>query len=120
MNKEQRRFDRVPETFPSRYRLSGSGEPWREVKAVNLSAGGMRLLSDVPFPEGSLIDVRFTVPTMEKSMELKGCVAWMKTPAVGVVETGVAFESLTPDQEIQLDEAVHFLLKRPGGGPVIG
>lgn len=116
MGKEHRRFDRIPGTFPSEYRLAGSGDPWREGRVINLSAGGMRLLSDVPFPEGGLIEVTFTVPTMDKRMELKGRVIWVKSPAAGVVETGIAFEGITGDQEIQLDEVVHFLLSRPTTG----
>lgn len=117
MGQEQRRFARVPESLPVQCRRPGSGEPWKEIKTINVSAGGLRFLSPVPFDQGERLALQLRLPVSGDALEVKGIIVWVKSPAAGVTEIGVQFDGLTPDQEISIDEFVQFLMKNPHARP---
>lgn len=112
MSQERRRFQRVPETFPAQCRRSRSGEPWQEIQSLDISAGGLRFVSRLPFEQGEPLDFEMTLPATNQELKVSGAVVWTKFQAAGVVEIGVQFNRLTPDQEILIDEVVQFLMKK--------
>ena len=120
MPSERRRFDRVPETFEVQYRrLDWTGEPWRAVRSLNISASGVRFISLQPLDPGMLLELQLKLPLErgETIFIVKGSVAWSKSVAAGVAELGVQFMDLTLDQQAQIDEFVQFLLKHPRPHP---
>ncbi len=50
--------------------------------ATTLGAGGMFIRSDNPLPKGSMLKIRFRLPTEEESplLEMDARVAWSQTP----------------------------------------
>ncbi len=110
---ERRRFARVPEVFHARCRRAGSGEPWQEIQTANISASGLRFLTKLPFEAGDEVELEMELPASGGELKVTAAVVWVKSPAAGVVELGVEFKNLTPDQERQIDDVVEFLMKHP-------
>src|SRR5512135_178555 len=70
---ENRRSPRVPVSFHIWYRLEGGredramiGAEERRAMIVNISAGGLAILSDTLIPEETKLDLKFHLTTPEK------------------------------------------------------
>ena len=116
MNKEQRQFPRVPESFEASYRPMGRlHDPWREIRTFDLSVGGLRGLVKEPLELSAPLDIQLMLPGSAGQLQvlLRGTVLWSHTAAPGATEVRIRFDDATPDQEMQIDECVQFLLKRP-------
>ena len=117
MGQERRRFQRAPESFPIQCRNPKEGERWKGVQAINISASGLRLLSDVPFEEHAMMEFKLDLPNIGGPLVLLGDIVWSKVMTVGVVEVAVEFKQVTPEQEIQIDEIVDFMMRKPKPPP---
>ena len=116
MGAERRQFDRVPEELQMQYRPADHpSDPWRVVPTINLSASGIRFLCQHRIELGTGLDLQLTLPLMNglTTLDVQAVVAWCSSPAAGVAEVGVEFHNVTPDQQMQLDDFVRFLLSRP-------
>ena len=114
MSGERRRFSRVPQAFDAQYRLMGElMESWRKIRTLNLSAGGMRFRSAALLEIGEWLEVQLTLPGIHEPTILRGRVVWSRMQASGVVENGMEFVDLSPEQQLQIDQLVEFLNKRP-------
>ena len=109
---ERRHFPRVEQSFEARYRLFGDfGATWRAVTAINLSASGIRFRGEEMLARGTMLDMQIVLPGITQSMVVRGMVVWSALQASGVIETGVDFADLSPQQQMQVDQMVRFLLK---------
>lgn len=77
---QARRFNRVPTTFPVFIR---SDELRLADQAVDLSEGGVRIETDTPLPNMSLVAMRLELPRGE-SVDVIGRVMWVGQSAMGV------------------------------------
>ena len=112
MARERRQFSRVPQLFDVQYRLTGTlGESWRETKTSNVSAGGIRFRSEETLELGDSLEIRIELPGMRERLVLNGRVIWNQLQASGVMEHGVQFLDLKPEQQLQIDNLVQFLKK---------
>ena len=110
MSRERRRMSRADCAIEARYRPAGSAaRPWHAARALNLSAGGVRLCSDEALPPGIPLDIQLLRSANPQGMSLRGAVIWTHMQAPLVVEHGVAFLDVTPQQQGWLDDAMHQL-----------
>jgi uncharacterized protein (TIGR02266 family) len=88
---------------------------------LNLSAGGIFVLSPTPFPDGEILTVRFRIPELHVSMEILGHVAW-STGAKSRHPSGMgfAFDAVDPDLRAILDQYVNVSAALLGVDPRIG
>jgi hypothetical protein len=120
MGKERRQFSRAPEPFFVQYRrLDWTGEPWKAVQAVNISASGIRATSPDLLEAGTALELQLRLPleSGEELFRLKGTVAWSQSVAAGVAEIGIQFQDITVDQQMRIDDFVQFLLQHPRPNP---
>jgi hypothetical protein len=109
MSREQRKFGRLHQPFEVRYRLAEVGTIWETATTVNLSAGGMRIRVSNPIESDTTLELQLQVPGSPHPMFLKGVVVWTQWQAAEALELGVEFRNLTLNQQLQLDQMVHFL-----------
>ena len=107
--RELRRFPRVPYAVDAKYHRAGVGESWRAVRVVNLSAGGIRVLTEELLNLGEILELRIQLTGVRGPLVLHGRVAWRQMQAAGVTEHGLGFIDVTPSQQEQIDGLVCFL-----------
>lgn len=111
MTPDQRRFDRIPHPFETKCRLTQEPlKPWIDTLTRDLSAAGMCVQSNERFEVGALLDVQMQLPNVPGTLQLQGRVVWQRGSTV--MEYGIEFLEITPDQQAQIDELVQFLKKR--------
>ena len=111
MTAEQRQFDRVPHSVPLYWRrLDDRTGRWIEALTLNVSASGMVLQSRTLFEVGTMLELRIALSDTSDPLFLRGRVVWHKPG--GLIQHGVAFVDVTPDQQASIDELVQFLNKR--------
>ena len=111
MGSDQRRFDRIPQPFETKCRrIHELLKPWIAALTRDLSAAGMCVQSNERFEIGALLDIQIELPNVPGVLHLQGRVVWQR--GWSVVEYGVEFLEITPDQQAQIDEIVQFLKKR--------
>lgn len=74
MIRERRRYYRYPLQIP--IRLSSSSHPEFVATSVNVSESGMALASPVPLQVGERVNLRLTLPGMERTPTISGEVCW--------------------------------------------
>ena len=112
--RERRRYPRVLQPFDAQYHPRGNFMGgWCSMRILNLGAGGMRFTTEELLEEGALLEIQVTLPIILEPLALVARVVWRQTLASGVVEHGVEFADLTPQQSEKLDELVRFLVKQP-------
>lgn len=110
--KERRQFPRVPQPFEAQYRHHGElMASWVTVRILNLGAGGIRFRGEEAIPAGTVLEIRMTLPIADEPLMVRGQVIWSQSIAAGVVEHGVSFTDVIPEQAVQIDELVQFLMK---------
>lgn len=114
---ERRRFMRAAESFPTQCRPTGSDEPWQGGHTVSMSAGGLRFVSPMYLEAGAPVDLQVVFPMSGETVWMTGTVVWTKSPAAGVVEAGVQFHPLNPEQEMKINAVVQVLMQRRGALP---
>ena len=113
MGEERRRFPRIQQTLTVQCRPHGSlAASWRPVTMVNISAVGIRLLSEQPLESDETFDLQVTLPGSAAPLLIQGRAAWTRMQASGVTESGVEFVNMTSDQQAQIDTLVQFLSRR--------
>ncbi len=113
MTRERRQFSRAPHPFELRYRQYGEfTSSWTDASTINLSAGGMRFRSPDTLERAALLELEITIPSAREALVIRGQVAWSQLQASGVIENGVQFIEVSPEQQMRIDELVRFL--RPG------
>ena len=118
--KQQRRHQRIALPISIKYRIEGdAGASWREGLLVNLSAGGLRFTSDVLssaqlFP-GQRLKLHWSLENRPEPYAFQGEIVWTHDTASRLVECGVEFFDITPDQEFEIGQLVEFLMstRRP-------
>lgn len=109
--KERRRDSRLAQPFQARYRLYGElTESWRTITTVNLSASGLRFRSPNLMEVGQELQLELALPSYREPLTIRGRIIWSQPMASGVVENGAEFVDMTPEQSIQIDGMVKFLL----------
>ena len=119
MGQEQRRFDRVPQTFSAYCRPHGAlQDPWRYMITLDLSAGGISLEGETLVEIGDILEVRIQLPGVLEDFILRGRVVRCKTAGAGLLNFALEFLDVTSDEQVQLDELVQFLKRPPpASGP---
>jgi DNA-binding NtrC family response regulator len=98
MVRERRRYFRHPMDMPLRISLPHNQE--MTATATNLSEGGMAIRIQGKLPQGTKAQFRFTLPSTNVSLELKGQVAWAN--AAG--HMGIHFLEVPQSSQYQLDK----------------
>jgi CheY-like chemotaxis protein len=98
MVRERRRYFRHPVEIPLRISLPHNEE--LTATAINVSEGGMAVRILGKLPKDAQAQLRFTLPGVNISLELKGEVAW----ADGTGHAGVRFVEVPQSSQYQLDK----------------
>ena len=111
MTAEQRRFERVPHSVPLFWhRPEDRSERWNEAQTLNVSASGLVMRSHALFDVGVILDLRMAMTDTSDPLFLCGRVVWHKPG--GLMQYGIEFVDVTPDQQVSIEEIVQFLNKR--------
>ena len=114
MGIEQRRFDRVTDSFQIECRRAGSlSETWRRVALIDLSAGGLGFSAEELFEPGEPLEVQIRLPNMSTPLLLRVQVVRSESLAPGACRCAVEFIEVTPDQQAKIDALVQFLRPPP-------
>jgi DNA-binding response OmpR family regulator len=98
MVRERRRYCRHPVDMPVRISLPRNQET--TATATNLSEGGMLIRIQSKLPKDSTAQFRFTLPTTNTSLELKGQVTWADEAG----HVGIRFLEVPQSSQFQLDK----------------
>lgn len=113
MGVEQRRFQRIPESFRLQCRRLGSlAETWRRVATLDLSAVGASFDTEELYDPSDTLDIRIDLPNFRVPLLLHGRVVRSRPRPGGAMECAVEFVDMTPEQQGAIDELVQFLSKR--------
>ena len=113
--KQQRRHQRITLPIAIKYRIEGeSSGSWREGLLVNLSAGGLRFTSDMlssfQLLPGQRLELEWSLQNRVEPYTFIGEIVWTHDTPSRLVECGVEFFDITPDQEMELGQLVEFLM----------
>ncbi|HEX5276024.1 MAG TPA: PilZ domain-containing protein [Candidatus Rubrimentiphilum sp.] len=109
---QQRRFFRAAVEFPVGVTLSGNGEAI-EGSAVDLSGGGMRVITKSDLSAGQNITLRFSLPEAEREMMVRGRVVLSFFDASRQQYAhGVAFTQIAAPDQSEIVEFIHELQQR--------
>ena len=61
---------------------------------------------------GAELEVRLQMPYAAEALALRARVKWSAMQASGVVENGIEFMEITPDQQARVDEVVKFFSQK--------
>ena len=95
--RERRRYFRCPISVPVIVWTEGRQEI--RCNSINISGGGMALITQVQFLPGESVRVQFTLPDHEAAILAESTICWSKTDHLGV-----RFLSLSEKQESELQE----------------
>jgi DNA-binding response OmpR family regulator len=98
MVRERRRYFRHRLDMPLRISLPHNQE--MTASATNLSEGGMAIRVQGKLPKDSQLQFRFTLPTTNISLELKGQVAWSDEAG----DVGIRFVEVPQSSQYQLEK----------------
>src|ERR1035441_4666708 len=98
MVRERRRYFRHRLDMPLRISLPHNQE--MTAAATNLSEGGMAIRVQGKLPKDSQLQFRFTLPTTNISLELKGQVAWADEAG----DVGIRFVEVPQSSQYQLEK----------------
>ncbi len=109
---ERRRFVRVALPHPVQYRLQEeSAGSWRSALMTDFSAAGLRFICDRTLKAGTPVEFEMFFPTRTEPYHFVTSVVWGRAAASGTFEHGVAFTTVTPEQQYEIDELVQFLIR---------
>ena len=98
MVRERRRYFRYPVEIPVRIKVPHS--PELTVTSTNLSEGGMAIRTVSKLVKDTPVEVHFTLPNSNISLELKSQVAWTD----GTGHAGIRFVEVPQSSQYQLDK----------------
>jgi c-di-GMP-binding flagellar brake protein YcgR len=109
---QQRRFFRAAVEFPVGVTVSGNDVPI-EGSAVDLSGGGMRVVTKNDLSAGQNITLRFALPQGEREMMVRGRVVLSFFDASRQQYAhGVAFTQIAAPDQSEIVEFIHELQQR--------
>ncbi len=109
---QQRRFFRAAVEFPVGVSVSGNDAPI-EGSAVDLSGGGMRVITKSDLSAGQNITLRFALPQGEREMMVRGRVVLSFFDASRQQYAhGVAFTQIAAPDQSEIVEFIHELQQR--------
>lgn len=117
MSAEKRRDARHAMRVRMDYRNRGGGDFLFEY-SMNISKGGIFILTEDPLPVGTLVEMRFQPPGMEDVLEVVGRVVWVNefrpesddNPNPGM---GIQFEDLDAGDKALIAEVVRAIAYLP-------
>jgi c-di-GMP-binding flagellar brake protein YcgR len=93
----RRHYARVSVSLPVEFSLEGEGAA-REGSALDLGAGGMRLVASYDIPAHAVIQVKFRLPGSDRSIRARGrAVVSAFLAAEKTFHHGIAFMAIDPD-----------------------
>ncbi len=96
--RERRRYFRCPISIPAAIREEGAGEI--RCQAVNISEGGMAIMTSVPLKPGMQVTVQFTIPGQATEFAAQSEVCWCDERG----RAGLRFLAPFPEQWSDLTE----------------
>jgi uncharacterized protein (TIGR02266 family) len=106
-NFNRRSSPRVSLGIPVQYRV---GSSISAALTLNLSHGGLAIRTTSPLPMGSIVQVKFRMPSAAREVEATGRVVWSD----GRVGMGIQFQTVDPTGQEAIDNFVdaHFFSNR--------
>ncbi len=110
---ERRRDPRVALPTSIQYRLLDvPNDLWRGAVATNISAGGLRVRIAQALKPSARVELEIPLPDRQEPHHFLAEVMWAKGLPRGGNEYGLAFIEVTPERQFQIDQIVHFLIRR--------
>jgi len=106
--KEKRKEIRKKEENRITLELHSSDHPSNDIKTVSaftkdISAGGVRVITDSPFPVGTELKVNIVLSKTRKIVNLDGKVRWVNNLSCeDLFELGIEFMDVSPDESMAL------------------
>ncbi len=98
MVRERRRYFRHPVAMP--VRISVDDSPEVNATTTNLSEGGMAIRFTGKLPKDAVVQLQFTLPNSNSSLELQAKIAWADESG----HAGVKFSEVPQSCQYQIDE----------------
>ena len=87
----------------------------------DLGSGGVFIETKTPLPQGSEVNLTFTLPDCNETLDAKGKVIWVQTPITGRTDLtpgmGVQFHSFSTEQRSTLEHFINRYQKGRGTTP---
>lgn len=91
---ERRRFPRLSLNVEVEYKILEQIEPEFVItETKNLSAGGIRIILLEKVNIGTLLELKFLIPDLNKILSAIGKVVWIEEFIVGDIKTGKAYDA---------------------------
>lgn len=74
--KERRRFARLSEVWPVKYRILGATKDKQTSRTVNVSSGGVRFYTNAILEPDTLLELELLVPASSSPAQITGRVVW--------------------------------------------
>jgi c-di-GMP-binding flagellar brake protein YcgR len=74
--KERRKHARFPKVIDIVYSVKKKIRPGNNIKTVDISEGGAKLVLDKKFDKGTLIVMQFEIPGLDKALDVEGRIVW--------------------------------------------
>jgi PilZ domain len=96
--RERLRYFRCPISIPAAIREQEAGEI--SCQAVNISEGGMAVISSVPLKPGTQVTLQFTIPGQGSQFAAQSEICWCDEKG----RAGLRFVALSPEQKMELKQ----------------
>ena len=115
---ERRQAPRLDHGFLVSYRCPQLGQTeWMRSPIKDLSLLGIRFIGDLGYPVGVVLEMRLSLPTVDKPVEVMGQVMWERRLGSGTLtEHGLLFLNLASGVHQQVKEAIEFFLRKDQSG----
>lgn len=121
---ERRRHARLPIEISAYYRVlwvpqaekPAENAPAEVAKVVNVSAGGLYIVTGRSYPLSTLVEIQFELPTIADSISAFAMVVWCKDHGHGRFGHGLQFSHI---ETVHVDMIQEAIMERLLGAPVI-
>ena len=110
MDRERRKDPRAVLQLQVRYRVLGASlDVWYAATVENISAGGVKLVTDQLLEEGSSVEVEIILPSRKDPYILRGSVVSEHPASLGRLEYGITFMDAAVGDRLEFENLVRFL-----------
>jgi len=105
--KNARQFKRLKAFYLVKYQVSGKGDAPRLTNVRDISAGGVKFLTEESLPEDASIKLSILVPTLQRTLEAKAKILRVSRGKEGITySVAVKFTDISGEDKLALNQFV--------------